>query len=63
MRVAALLLLLLLLVALAILGYSDTLNPFNPWALAGPAALLLSIPISLSLFALLWHRQQERRKQ
>ena len=63
MRVAVLLVVLLLLAAVAILGYSDTLNPFNPWGLAGPAALLLSIPISLSLFALFWHRQQERRKE
>ena len=53
----------LMLGAVAVLWYSDTLNPYNPWGLAGPAVLLVCIPISLALFVFFVHRQQERHKE
>ena len=53
----------LMLGVIAILWYSDTLNTINPWGLAGPAILVLCIPISLALFVFLAHRQQERHKE
>ncbi len=62
MRVAAVAFVLMLGVIL-ILFYSDTLNPYNPWGLIGPTALVLIIPLSLALFVFLAHRQQERRKK
>jgi len=47
----------------AVLWYSDTLNPYNPWALIGPSILLVCTPISLALFVFLAHRQQEQHKE
>ncbi len=62
MRVAAVAFVLMLGVIL-ILFYSDTLNPYNPWGLAGPAILVVCIPVPLALFVFFWHRQQERHKE
>jgi hypothetical protein len=62
MRVAAVAFVLMLGVV-AVLWYSDTLNPYNPWALIGPSLLLVCTPISLALFVFLAHRQQERHKE
>jgi len=62
MRVAAVAFV-LMLGAVAVLWYSDTLNPYNPWALIGPSILLVCTPISLALFVFLAHRQQERHKE
>jgi hypothetical protein len=62
MRVAAVAFVLMLGVV-AVLWYSDTLNPYNPWALIGPSILLVCTPISLALFVFLAHRQQERHKE
>ncbi len=62
MRVAAVAFVLMLGVV-AVLWYSDTLNPYNPWALIGPSILLVCTPISLALFVFLAHRQQEQHKE
>ena len=62
MRVAAVAFVLMLGVV-AVLWYSDTLNPYNPWALIGPSILLVCTPISLALFVFLAHRQQEQHKK
>ena len=47
--------------------FGDTLNAWTPGSLLGSQAallfLLLSIPISLSLFVLLAHHQQEKEAQ
>jgi membrane protein implicated in regulation of membrane protease activity len=55
--------LILALVAVALLAFSDALHPWVPVGLLGAQiALLLSIPISLALFAFLAHRRAERLK-
>jgi len=63
MKVIIVAFLLVMLGVIGILFYSDTLNPYNPWALIGPTVLLICTPISLGLFVFLAHRQQERHKE
>ena len=56
----------LALVIVAVLWYADTLAPWSLQSLIGSEApllaLLLCIPISLTLFVFLSHRQTERLK-
>ncbi len=63
MKVIIVAFVLVMLGVIAILFYSDTLNPYTPWALIGPSILLICTPISLALFVFLTHRQQNRHKE
>ncbi len=66
MKVAAVALVLVILAAV-VLWLGDTLNAWTPGSLLGSQAallfLLLSIPISLTLFVFLAHHQQEKDAQ
>mgnify|MGYP001241982646 CR=1 FL=1 len=59
MRIAVIALI-LSLGAVIVLALSDNLNI---WLVGGPLVLLISIPVALTLFTFLSHREQEQREE